>query len=408
LAVWHQLPEVIAETASLRSARREIGGELKTLNRLAACLFLCACTGGCGVYSTLPGSGPDRGDVSKQSHSQIEVIQVTDAVAADVARRIRRQTLSDVLGSGEDVSYTIGRGDVLEVSVWEAPPALLFGGAGLDVRSTSASSRAAAFPEQVVSSNGTITIPFAGALQADGRTLQEIEAAVVERLKGKANQPQVSVRLVRNTSLNVTVVGEVGASQRVPLTPRGERLLDALAAAGGVRQPIQKVSVQVARGGLVAVMPLETIIQDPKQNIVLRAGDVVSAMHQPLSLTVLGAVTKNEELSFEAQGISLTQALGRIGGLIDQRADASGIFIFRFEDAESDKQRASPLARDGKVPVVYAIDLKDPASFFVAQNFPMRNKDVLYVANARANELQKFLNLVGSVIYPFDVINRIR
>ena len=36
----------------------------------------------------------------------------------------------------------------------------------------------------------------------------------------------------------------------------------------------------------------------------------------------------------------------------------------------------------------------------------MRNKDVLYVANAQAAELQKFLNLVGSVVYPFDVIYR--
>ena len=101
----------------------------------------------------------------------------------------------------------------------------------------------------------------------------------------------------------------------------------------------------MARNGRVAVLPLETIIQDPKQNIVLRGGDVVTAMHQPLSLTVLGAVTKNEELSFEAQGITLVQALGRIGGLIDQRADASGIFIFRFEDAEtvaSRRLRRSP------------------------------------------------------------------
>ena len=46
------------------------------------------------------------------------------------------------------------------------------------------------------------------------------------------------------------------------------------------------------------------------------------------------------------------------------------------------------------MPVVYTINLKDPASYFFAQNFPMRNKDVLYVANAQAKELQKFLNLV--------------
>ena len=56
---------------------------------------------------------------------------------------------------------------------------------------------------------------------------------------------------------------------------------------------------------------------------------------------------------------------------------------------------------DGLVPVIYRVDLKNPASFFVAQNFPINNKDLLYVSNASAAELQKFLNLVFTVIYPF-------
>jgi polysaccharide biosynthesis/export protein len=70
------------------------------------------------------------------------------------------------------------------------------------------------------------------------------------------------------------------------------------------------VSVQWLVTDAVARTAAGNIIQDPKQNIVLRGGDVVTALHQPLSLTVLGAVAKNEELSFEAQGISLAQALG--------------------------------------------------------------------------------------------------
>ena len=63
---------------------------------------------------------------------------------------------------------------------------------------------------------------------ASGLSLQQIESDIVRRLKGKANQPQVLVRLIRNTSANVTVVGEVANSLRMPLTPRGERLLDTL------------------------------------------------------------------------------------------------------------------------------------------------------------------------------------
>ena len=62
----------------------------------------------------------------------------------------------------------------------------------------------------------------------------------------------------------------------------------------------------------------------------------------------------------------------------------------------------TPLATtpEGLVPVVYRVDLRNPNSFFVMQSFPISNKDVLYVSNAPAAELQKFLNLVFSVAYP--------
>ena len=210
------------------------------------------------------------------------------------------------------------------------------------------------------------------------------------------------MRLVRNASSTVTVVGEVAASVRMPLTPAGERLLDALAAAGGVRQPVSKMTLQLTRGTQTHAMALDTIIRDPRQNVPLLPGDIVTALHQPFSFTALGATNRNEEISFEAQGISLAQALARAGGLLDARSDAKGVFIFRLEpegalDWPRQPVRTTP---DGLVPVVYRLDLRDPGSFFVMQSFTMQNRDVLYVSNAPAAELQKFLNLVFSVIYP--------
>jgi polysaccharide export outer membrane protein len=49
--------------------------------------------------------------------------------------------------------------------------------------------------------------------------------------------------------------------------------------------------------------------------------------------------------------------------------------------------------------VVYRVDLTDPVSFLVAQSFPMRNRDVIYVANAPSAELQKFLNILTASIF---------
>ena len=373
---------------------------------LAAVLVLS----GCASYPAwIPSAGPSKAEVAtavSRDDSGMQIVDITDGVARRLLASQKQRLFSETLGKGKSSSGSmIGPGDVLEVSLWEAPPATLFGGGGsaaVDGRSGPATTRVTTFPEQMVDRDNMINIPFAGAIRAGDRSIKQIEDEVVRRLKGKANQPQVLVRVIRNNTANVTVVGEVVNSMRLPLTARGERLLDALAAAGGVRQPVNKMTLQVTRGEMVEALPLDVIIRDPKQNIFIQPGDVITALFQPLSFTVLGATGKNEELNFEAQGISLAQALARAGGLQEQRSDAQGVFIFRLEqpgalDFGDKPVRTTP---EGKVPVIYRLNLKDPATFFVSQSFIMQNRDVLYVSNAPAAELQKFLNVVTSVVYP--------
>lgn len=351
----------------------------------------------------LPSSGPSVAQVVEQEKidSPIPVVEVSDAVARRVLAAQRADSFAESLSSKAPPGYVVGAGDVLEVSVWEAPPAALFGGVALDPRSGVSTARSTTFPEQIVNVDGVINVPFAGTVPVAGRSPQRIEADLVQRLKDKANQPQVLVRVIRNANSIVTVVGEVAASTRMPLSAKGERLLDAIAVAGGVRHPVGKITIQLSRDGKVMAMPLDSVIQNPRQNVYLQPGDVVTALFQPLSFTVLGATGKNEELNFEAQGITLAQALARAGGVQDLRGDARGVFIFRFEDPGVLKTdgKSLPQTPEGKVPVVYRVDLKDPRSFLVAQNFPVRNRDVLYVANAPGAELQKFLNILTSSLF---------
>lgn len=355
---------------------------------------------GCAHY--LPSDGPSLEAVNEIAVSDgfVQVITIDAEISARLRAQIATRSFAEAF-SDADTPAEIGRGDTLEVTIWESPPATLFGGTSTDLR-TPSTSRAMALPEQVVDRKGEINVPFVGRLQAAGLSPQALESQIVQRLKGKANQPEVLVRLVRNASSVVTVVGEVTTSTRLPLTPSGERVLDALAAAGGVRQPISKTMLQITRGSVALGMPLDLVIREPLQNILLQPGDVVTAISQPLSFTALGATGRNEEIAFEMQGLSLAQALARAGGLNDSRSSAKGVFVFRFEAADALAWPRRPLRTtpDGRVPVVYRIDLSNPASFFVMQDFAINHRDVLYVSNAPATELQKFLNLVFSVAYP--------
>lgn len=367
---------------------------------------------GCASYpSWLSGSGASRAQVMKAPESEhidgIQLVDVSDALAQRLAAGKRLTPFSDVFPTNGINNYLIGPGDVIEVSVWEAPPAMLFGGVVVDPQAGPTTTRAVTFPEQMVAPNGMITMPFAGRVPVEGRTTQEIEAEIAKRLAGKSNQPQVLVRVIRNNTSNVTVVGEVNTSTLLPLTPKGERLLDALAAGGGATQPVNRMAIQLTRHELTATMPLDLLIRDPRQNILLKPGDVVTALYQPQSYSVVGATGKNDEIFFEAQGISLVQALARAGGLIDNRADARAVFVFRFEDARLlGGENVPGSTADGVVPVVYQINLRDPASFFVTQHFPMQNHDVIYVANSPEAEFNKFLRLVVSVAAPSATLNQ--
>jgi polysaccharide export outer membrane protein len=371
---------------------------------------------GCAM---LPSSGPSTRAIKSEAGSEsavnapVQIVDVNEAVARSLLAATSATSFSAALGDGIPVGSIVGKGDVLDIAIWEAPPAALFGAFVAGDPSLSSAmagapliARNGALPEQMVGVDGMIRVPFAGTIPAAGRTLQQIAAEIQARLKGKAHDPQVIVRLARNVATNVTVVGEVANSVRMPLTAKGERLLDALASAGGVRQPVGKMTIQITRGDRVDAMPLSAVIRDPQQNIRLQADDVVTLLFQPYSFTVLGAARKNEEVPFEGTGLTLSQALGRVGGLEDQRADPRGVFIFRFEKPQHFEQNGQGLALtpEGRVPVIYRVDMRNPATLFVAQSFPIKDKDVIYISNAPLADFSKFLQAVSQIVYPIATI----
>ena len=371
-----------------------------------ACIATVAMSG----CTLLPAAGPTAQAIQAGAEvagtgggllARYEIIDVTPAVI----EALRGRPLDSLLASFGDhrpsAEPLIGIGDMVAVSIWEAGSGGLFSGPLVADR-FSAGSKSALIPEQPVGRDGSISVPYAGRISVAGRRPQDVQALIENELAGKAIQPQVLVSVTKPISQTVTVTGEAVAGARLPLTGHGDRLLDVLAAAGGVRSPVSETFVRLSRGPVTATVPLTTVVSNPKENIYLRPNDVLTLVRDPQTFLAVGALGNATELPFQADGITLAQALAKARGLSDFQADPAGTFIFRFEPAAIVRRLApgSKLTGTPLVPVVYRIDMRDPNSLFTAQAFRMRNRDLLYVSNAPFTEVQKVLGVFSTVTGP--------
>ena len=253
----------------------------------------------------------------------------------------------------------IGRGDGVTITIWEVGSNTLFASAPAASLGMSApnGSRGSLIPEQIVGSDGGITVPFAGRVTVAGLTTLETQAAIERALNGKAQQPQVLVSITRNANNAVTINGEGAGGARVGLSTYGERLLDVLAEAGGVKAPTYSARIQLTRGGVSLSVPLLDVLHDPKQNIRLHPGDELLITAQPETFTTFGATEHSAQINFDAERVSLAEAMGKTGGLDDTRADPRGVFLLRYEPRSIAEQVGTAPPGGDIVPVVYWINL---------------------------------------------------
>ncbi|MCA3642145.1 MAG: polysaccharide export protein, partial [Methylobacterium sp.] len=277
----------------------------------------------------------------------------------------------------------------------------LFSSPAIDRNSTGA--RSAVIPPQIVAKDGSITVPYAGRIRVAGLTTPEVELRIVAGLTGKAIEPQVLVTVPLGLSNAVTVLGEGTNGARVPLSVRGERILDVLASAGGIRAPAHETFVTLQRRGRTAAVPMQRLVLNASENIYAHPDDVITVVRDPQTYSVFGAAGRNAVVPFDAADMTLEQAVAKAGGLLDWRSDPQGVFLLRYETAAVARQ-LDPTIKvappDAKVPVIYKINLRDAKSYFLAQNIQIRNRDMLYVANSPATEIQKVLGLLLSAAQP--------
>jgi len=355
--------------------------------------------------SSLPTAGPTASDVKhqeiKDSEVRFDLVDIDDNVVAALLASRGETFHVRFKKYGRPPQPRIGVGDSVVVSIWEAAGGGLFGASATD--HVSAGSRSVTIPEQMVGQDGGISVPFADRVPVAGRLPVEVQKTIERRLAEKAIEPQAIVSVTRSVTNSATVTGEVIAGARVPLSLKGDRLLDLIAAAGGAKTPVYETFVRLSRDGITATIPMEMLVSDPAENIYAYPGDVLTLVRLPQSFTVFGATGLNTQVNFTAEKMTLVEGLAKAGGLLDLRSDPAGVFLFRFEPPGIVKTLGRPqlgTGPDGTSPVVYRLDLSDAKSYFLAQRFPIHDKDIIYVANADLNELQKFFTLLNTLTGP--------
>lgn len=357
--------------------------------------------GGC---STLPAVGPATRDIVAQepgvANIGYRVIDVTRSVIDLLAGRGDETFAGSFPDRRGGATEAIGVGDYVAVTIWEAAVGGLFSSTGDNA------SKSATVPEQPVSLNGTIVVPYAGIIHVAGHTPTEVKGIVERALAGKAIEPQVLVNVTRNATNTVTVIGEVVKGGVVPLPLPGARVLDAIAATGGIGAPTYETFIQLARNGRTARVPLQRLLADPRENISLQPKDTLMVIRDPQTFTALGATGASAQVPFDAAGMMLDEALAKVGGLQSVAADPAAVFIFRYERPDVvrliDPQNKDLLAGAKQIPIVYRINLREPSGLFVAKAFRIYDKDMVYAASASSLELQKFFTLVGTLTQPIQ------
>lgn len=285
-----------------------------------------------------------------------------------------------------DYEYTLGVGDVLSIVVYDHP----------ELTIPTGGERSAVEAGNIVRSDGTIFYPFVGRVNVLGKTTEEVRVQLTRGLSDFLTEPQIDVFIAAFNSKRFHVTGAVSSPGSVPVTNVPMTILDAINEVGGPTENAFWHEMYLFHNGTEEQLSLFSLLSegDQRQNRLLRDGDLLhlpSADNQGVAM--LGQVRSPGNLRMNRERLSLTDALARAGGINEQTAEPSGIFVLR---------RNAPGAE--KLATVYQLDVSNAIALAMASNFQLEPKDIVYVTTAPIARWNRVVSLLlPSINLPSDL-----
>jgi len=360
---------------------------------------LCSVLSGCG--SILSGAGPSLHAVTwTTADDQYKVVDLSAETILPYMRAPDSQPVRTVSAT-KIPDIKLIPGDVLRIMIADSTQeGALF--APLAAGGT-------VFDKVRVDAKGMISLPYAGHLKVGRHTPTDVEDLIKKKLHRVTTDPQVHVELVADLSGSVLVAGAVKTPGRFSALQGPLTLLDAINQAGGPLYEPHLIRVTVRDGTDEAKTFNYEELLNGKNQLVMPNSEIILERDRK-RFVAMGAVTQPGLHDLPSSNPSLLEVLGVAGGLREDSADPSGVFVFRLNEPvernPDSKKVDSEDEQKKNTATVFRLNMKDPASVFLAREFLVQPEDAIYVTNAAVYEWQKIISPIVQVMVLGRTVNR--
>jgi polysaccharide export outer membrane protein len=303
----------------------------------------------------------------------------------EARRETRIREVAEEFGF-QRTEYLIGQGDVIQVIVWDHPELTIPAGSFRDAETSG----------QQVGEDGYMYYPYVGMIKAEGMNVAALRDVLTERLSRYIQNPQLDVRVVGFRSQRVYVVGEVNTPGVLPLNDLPMTIADAISLSGGLTPSAWKSGVNIARDGKVYEIDLRALYDfaDSSQNLMLKHGDIVNVLDRSQQkVFMMGEVRTPGAVEIINGELTLSAALGEVGGFNQNTANPSAIYVIRGTDSEN--------------PRIFHLDAEFATGMLLAERFDMQAQDVVFVDTAGISQWNRVVSQLLPSITVIGVANSV-